>query len=208
MFPIYYLDNRLIITENPKNYPDIPSVFTKDKKTFCDYVNRWIDDGNRSDSVVYGYPAVKMFHHLEKCFRYVEAAGGVVQNKENRLLFIRRWNIWDLPKGKVDTGEEIQECALREVSEETGVTGLQITKELPVSFHFYFYKEKLHLKKTHWFLMKTDYDGPLKPQREEDISQVSWLDAAGCRKAFRETYRSLRDNLEQVVCTMITTAAV
>ncbi len=203
MFPVYYLDNLLIITENKEKYPEIPWVYVENKKAFCAFVLRWIEDGNRSDRAVYGYPAEKMFHHLEECFHYVEAAGGVVRNKANRLLFIRRWNIWDLPKGKVDRGEEIRQCALREVEEETGVTALQITKELPVSYHFYFYKEKLHLKKTHWFLMETDFDGPLKPQREEDISQVSWLDATGCRKAFLETYRSLRDNLEQVVCNVL-----
>ena len=200
MFAIYYLDNRLVITENKEKYPDAVPVFTQDKRALVNFAEEWINNENRQDAVLYGYEAQKMFHHLEKYFKYVEAAGGVVRNTENRLLFIRRWNIWDLPKGKVDKHEEITHCALREVEEETGVSGLRITGELPVSYHFYFWKEKLHLKKTFWFFMETDYSGPLKPQREEDISEVSWLDEAGCRKAFGETYRSLRETLEEAVC--------
>ena len=200
MFAIYYLDNRLVITENKEKYPDAEPVFIRDKGVMTAFAEEWIDNENRHDAVVYGYEAQKMFHHLEKHFKYVEAAGGVVRNTENRLLFIRRWNIWDLPKGKVDKHEDISQCALREVEEETGVSGMRISGELPVSYHFYFWKDKLHLKKTFWFFMETEYNGPLKPQREEDISEVSWLDEAGCRKAFSETYRSLRDNLEAAVC--------
>ncbi len=200
MFAIYYLDNRLVITENKEKYPDADPVFIRDKGALTAFAEEWIDNENRRDVVVYGYEPQKMFHHLEKQFKYVEAAGGVVRNNENRLLFIRRWKIWDLPKGKVDKHEEISQCALREVEEETGVTGLRITGELPVSYHFYFWKDKLHLKKTFWYFMQTDYAGPLKPQLEEDISEVAWLDEAGCRKAFAETYRSLRDNLEEAVC--------
>jgi len=200
MYSIYYLDNVLIINENKEKYPGNEFVFAKDKKALCSFTQNWIDDENRLDTVIYGYDAEKMFRHLKKHFKYVEAAGGVVHNSENKLLFIRRWNIWDLPKGKVNKKEDAETCALRDTEEETGVSGLQITGPLPPSFHFYFYKEKLFLKKTYWFLMDTQYAGALKPQLEEDITEVKWLNSAQCRNAFRETYRSLRDNLEIAVC--------
>ena len=48
----------------------------------------------------------------------IEAAGGLVYNIENQLLMIFRNNKWDLPKGKLEVGENIQECAIREVEEE------------------------------------------------------------------------------------------
>ncbi len=200
MYSVYYLDNVLIITENKEKYPDNELVLAEGKTALCSFTEAWIDDENRRDTVIYGYDVEKMFHHLKKHFKYVEAAGGVARNSENKLLFIRRWKIWDLPKGKVNKNESIEACALREVEEETGVSGVQITDVLPSSFHFYFYKEKLFLKKTYWFLMNTQYAGALKPQLEEDISEVKWLDAVRCRNAFGETYRSLRDKLETVVC--------
>jgi len=48
--------------------------------------------------------------------------------------------------------------------------------------------------------MNTQHTGALKPQLEEDITEVKWLNPSQCREAFRETYRSLRDNLEVAVC--------
>ena len=200
MYSIYYLDNVLVITKNKEKYPGNVFAFTEDKTALCSFTEAWIDNENRRDTVVYGYDVEKMFRHLKKHFKYVEAAGGVVRNSENKLLFIRRWNILDLPKGKVNKKEDIETCALRETEEETGVSGLQIAGALPSSFHFYFYKEKLFLKKTYWFLMDTQYAGALKPQLEEDITEVKWLNSMQCRDAFRETYRSLRDNLEAAVC--------
>lgn len=203
MYSIYYLDNILIITESKEKYPGNEFAFAGDKTALCSFVKAWIDNENRRDTVVYGYNMEKMFHHLKKHFKYVEAAGGVVRNSENKLLFIRRWNIWDLPKGKVNKNEDIETCALRETEEETGVSGLHITGSFPSSLHFYFYKEKIFLKKTYWFLMDTQYAGTLKPQLEEDITEVKWLTPAQCRDAFRETYRSLRDNLEVAVCDIL-----
>ncbi len=200
MYSIYYLDNVLILTENKEMTSCHKPVFTKDEKALCSFTQNWIDNENRFDTALYGYDLEKMFTHLKNYFRYVEAAGGIVRNSENKLLFIRRWNIWDLPKGKVNKNENIETCALRETEEETGVLGLQITGTFPSSLHFYFYKEELFLKKTYWFLMDTTYAGALKPQLEEDITVVKWLDAAECQKAFGETYRSLRDNLKTAVC--------
>ncbi len=203
MYSVYYLDNVLIITENKEKHPGNELVFAGEKKALCSFAEAWIDNENRRDTVVCGYDVEKMFHHLKKHFKYVEAAGGVVCNSENKRLFIRRWNIWDLPKGKVNKNEDIEACALREVEEETGVSGLQITGALPSSFHFYFYKEKLFLKKTYWFWMSTQYAGELKPQLEEDITEVKWLNPVQCHDAFCETYRSLRDNLEVAVCDIL-----
>ena len=203
MYSVYYLDNVLIINESKEKHPGNELFFAEGKKALCSFAEAWIDNENRLDTVVYGYDVEKMLHHLKKHFKYVEAAGGIVRNSENKLLFIRRWNIWDLPKGKVNKKEDIETCALRETEEETGVSGLQITGSFPSSLHFYFYKEMLFLKKTYWFLMDTQYAGALKPQLEEDITEVKWLNPAQCRNAFRETYRSLRDNLEVAVCDIL-----
>lgn len=52
----------------------------------------------------------------------VVAAGGVVVDENGRLLVVHRprYDDWTFPKGKLDPGETIEECALREVEEESG----------------------------------------------------------------------------------------
>lgn len=57
-----------------------------------------------------------------------KAGGGLVYNKNGEVLFIFRNGKWDLPKGGSDKGEDIEDTAIREVEEETGVKGLSITK--------------------------------------------------------------------------------
>ncbi len=109
----------------------------------------------------------------------VTAAGGVVirtvDEKEQLLLMFRR-GAWDLPKGKLDPGETIEQCALREVNEETGVTGLTITRFLAQSHHDYDDEWGMWSKTTHWYLMSIDGDGgELTPQTEEDIEQLEWV---------------------------------
>ena len=63
-----------------------------------------------------------------KQFDLIEAAGGIVQNDQKQMLFIYRLNKWDLPKGKVEKGENFEQAAIREVEEETGVNTLQLKK--------------------------------------------------------------------------------
>src|SRR5215207_6225786 len=83
------------------------------------------------------------FHpHLEelkkafiKKFTYVKAAGGVVINDHAQLLMIHRKGKWDLPKGKLNKGEKLEDCAIREVEEETGLKKLKLLSPLTVSYH-------------------------------------------------------------------------
>ena len=68
------------------------------------------------------------------------AAGGLVINENDELLMIFRRGKWDLPKGKLDKGESIADCALREVMEETGLQQVKIEKPLGITYHEYFDK--------------------------------------------------------------------
>ncbi len=51
------------------------------------------------------------FKSFEKAFRNVRAGGGLVRNSNGEFLLIFRRGKWDLPKGKLDTGETIEDCA-------------------------------------------------------------------------------------------------
>lgn len=111
----------------------------------------------------------------------VTAAGGVVFDNEKAdapsVLLIFRRGVWDLPKGKLDEGETVQECALREVAEEVGITvSPQILFDLPETYHEYEMNGTHYGKTTHWFAMElpeSDYE--FEPQSEEQIEEVRWI---------------------------------
>ena len=112
------------------------------------------------------------------CMNYmlIEAAGGLVRNDKNQLLMIFRNGKWDLPKGKLEIGENIEQCAIREVEEECGVSGLIITQQLQKTYHTYEINGQKILKCTYWFEMNSSFKGNLAPQTKEGISAVVWVD--------------------------------
>lgn len=87
---------------------------------------------------------------------------------------IKRKGFWDLPKGKIEMGENDEDGALREVEEETGLIGMHIEKHLVDTFHTYELKGEWVLKRSTWFLMKCDGSPDLTPQTEEEIDRVEW----------------------------------
>lgn len=120
------------------------------------------------------------------------AAGGVVTNTEGKVLFIYRNEKWDLPKGKLDKGESIEDCALREVMEETGVKGLRIENFLRTTYHIYKNNGIPTLKQVHWFAMKTEYTGKLKPEKKEGIVKVKWKGPKKIQKALQNSYTNIK----------------
>lgn len=105
------------------------------------------------------------------------AAGGLVTNDNNELLMIFRRGKWDLPKGKLDEGEKIEECAVREVQEETGLKSIKLGKLVGITYHEYFdtYSNQDVNKETHWYAMKALPGQKLVPQTEEDIQEIEWV---------------------------------
>ncbi len=106
-------------------------------------------------------------------FREVDAAGGLVRNEEGALLMIHRFGRWDLPKGKMEYGENAAECALREVKEECGIEQLELGSPLTDTYHVYSMGGMRHLKRTAWYEMSSS-DRQLSPQREEGIVEATW----------------------------------
>ena len=134
----------------------------------------------------------EMFEVFAKEFHIIEAAGGIVKNEKDETLFIKRLGKWDLPKGKIEKGEEIKEAAIREVEEECGVRGLKITSEAKMSYHTYPYKGQTALKITYWFTMECQ-DQDLVPQTEEDITAAVWLSPKEFPEVLKNTYPNIED---------------
>jgi len=153
---------------------------------------------------------VKMFNNkVEKAFLYhpdeklalkmlkdkipaAKAGGGLVYNKNGEILFILRNGKWDLPKGGIEKGEEIEDTAMREVEEETGVGKLRITDKLQKTYHVFKRNGVYKLKVTHWFEMESTYTGPLVGQAEEGIEKVAWLNPAQIKEALKNSYENIK----------------
>ena len=122
----------------------------------------------------------------------VIAGGGKVYNPKNEILFIFRNGKWDLPKGKAESKETINQTALREVEEETGITGLSITKPLEITYHIFKRANKHYIKVTYWFQMYSEYDGELIPQEKEGITKVKWIPETKLKKVLNNSYANIK----------------
>lgn len=121
-----------------------------------------------------------------------KAGGGLVYNPKGEVLFIFRNGKWDLPKGGIEKGEEIDYTALREVEEETGCQKLLISRKLQKTYHIFKRNDKYKLKITHWFEMTSTYDGPLTAQADEGIEKVVWLNPVQVREALKNSYENIK----------------
>ena len=100
-----------------------------------------------------------------------------MQNDDGDILLIFRRGIWDMPKGKLDKGETIEQCAVREVGEETGLQNIELGAFIFTTYHEYFDKwtKRDLLKETHWYAMRVYGSTTLIPQTEEDIEEIRWV---------------------------------
>lgn len=127
---------------------------------------------------VYGEDLHAIWREFTSIMKVLEAAGGIVYNQENKILFIHRLGKWDLPKGKLEPNEFLKAAAVREVEEETGLKELVLENFVNNTFHIY--REKRNgkderiLKSTYWFKMTYIGNDTPTPQIEEGITEVSW----------------------------------
>lgn len=131
-----------------------------------------------------------------KHFTLIEAAGGIVENDLNKILFIHRLGKWDLPKGKVESGEAVEDCAIREVEEETGVKNILLKNKLVETYHTYNAYGKHFLKTTHWYYMTCSSKQTLTPQTEEDIMDIKWVAFEEINSPLKNTYPSIVDVID------------
>jgi 8-oxo-dGTP pyrophosphatase MutT (NUDIX family) len=112
---------------------------------------------------------------------------------------IRRNGVWDLPKGKVDPGEQPEQTAIREVEEECGIASLQLGGLVAITYHTYEMKGKAILKRTYWYEMRYGANGEATPQLEEGITEVEWVSPSLIEKYLQNTYGSIKEVLDKVL---------
>jgi len=146
-------------------------------------------------AVLIGDPST-LLEGFKKELVVIQAAGGLVHTGKGEALLIFRRGKWDLPKGKLDPGEDLQTCALREISEETGLTHLEAEAPLCITYHTYHHKGAHVLKESHWYLVRGDKSDPLLPQTDEDIEQCLWTDMSKLDPYLSNAHASILDVLE------------
>ncbi len=159
--------------ENTKGQLIAP--YSGKSKMLLSYIDL-MEKTKRFKNVIIHYDDLKKLKKdFKSLFKVIEAAGGIVNDGEDNILFIFRRGSWDLPKGKIDKGEKKKEAAVREVEEETGITDITIGKKIRTTRHTYRTKDKKRaIKKTYWYEM-TASNQKLIPQKEEDITKAEWI---------------------------------
>src|SRR5687768_10305781 len=109
-----------------------------------------LDKPNTLGAIIEDMQPESLWQELYKLYEPIDAGGGVVVNENGDVLMIYRRGKWDLPKGKLDEGEDIAECALREVSEETGLQKLELKEKICDTYHIYSQYGQNLLKHTAW----------------------------------------------------------
>lgn len=132
-----------------------------------------------------------VINEIKQGYTIIKAAGGLVLN-EGEVLMIWRLKKWDLPKGKLDKKEKPKKAAVREVEEECSVK-VKLGKKICHTWHTYKQNGQRILKKTYWYRMYCIDDSEMKPQLDENIEEVKWMDETELKEALYNTYPSIRD---------------
>lgn len=138
------------------------------------------------------------FRQIKTSATLVKAAGGLVKNSESAYLFIERLGKWDLPKGKVESGETMAQTAVREVEEECGVIIDKLGDKISSTYHVYILGDEFILKKTNWYHMTVRGVPGLTPQVEEDIQQVLWVKSDDFDLILANTYPLIKELIADV----------
>jgi 8-oxo-dGTP pyrophosphatase MutT (NUDIX family) len=190
MYKVFVNDCLIILTENMNISTKLRKVNFEDV-FFEEFIQNIFNPKNEGICLICNDLNLN-WKQFKSHFKIQKAAGGKVFNHLNEVLFIYRFDKWDLPKGKLEKGETIEQCAIREVEEECGITNLIIENKLETTYHIFERKDKLILKISHWFLMKTNYSGALKPQIEEGISEVVFKNEAETIEALKNSYENIK----------------
>ncbi len=190
MYKVFINDKPIILTTSTNNEKDYPLLFFNN--IIFEEVVEKLKSAIFKGVYLFSTNKERDFNKIKKVYKPVVSGGGLVINEREEVLFIFREGKWDLPKGRVEKGEKIQEGAIREVEEECGIGNISLKKLLLVTYHLFVYKENKRLKETHWYLMHSSSNQLLKPQLEEGITEVCYKSKKEIEKALLNTYANIK----------------
>lgn len=190
MYKVFVNDKPLFLTNQIQKETDF-QLFLLDSVDIKQLIIKIFK--NKVDKAFLYHPDEKeILKKLKSKIPVEKAGGGLVFNDKNEVLFIFRNKKWDLPKGGIEKGEEIEDTAIREVEEETGVKGLKIIRKLNKTYHIFKRNGRYKLKITHWFEMKTSYSGKMIGQLDEGIEKVEWIKQEDIATCLTNSYENIK----------------
>ncbi|KAB1230741.1 NUDIX hydrolase [Chryseobacterium viscerum] len=191
MYKVFINEKKLLISKHPE---ELEKKLGYENYTTLEIALDLLENTSVQELNVYGENLDEIWQEFQKLFRIIEAAGGLVNNPEGKILFIKRLGKWDLPKGKMEKGESREESAVREIEEETGLKDVELLKFINTTYHIYIERngEKI-LKCTHWFEMNFDGEDTSTPQIEEGITEVAWKTTSQIEnEVFPSTFKNIQ----------------
>ncbi|MBP6183814.1 MAG: NUDIX domain-containing protein [Saprospiraceae bacterium] len=201
MYKIYYNEHLLVFADHLPDSTETWSLISRYRGkvkalfTYIDLLEKRIEKQN---IWIVAEHLDQLWSDFKSLLTPIEAAGGLVIHPDGAWLFIDRRAYLDLPKGKVDPGENLEEAAQREVLEETGIQAVINGPSVWTTWHIYREKKTRFLKKTTWYYMKTDDTSTGVPQAEEGITALLWLNPKEYLASKSLKYRSLTEMIREL----------
>lgn len=190
MYKVFFNEQSININSNKESSIDYLKISAREELT--PLLFHFFE--NEDDLYLSSEESEQVLVWLKEELNYIEAAGGIVENEDEDLLFIYRLEYWDLPKGKIETGESPEIASYREIQEECGIKSHQLQSHLTDTYHTYSMGGKMYLKKTFWYYFTLqDSSEDVAPQTEEDIELVSWFGEDEIQLALLDSYESIKE---------------
>ncbi len=196
MYKVFFKDRTVFLCNSCSNRQNTKSerfMMYENKNELFREINIFIKDDSINSLTIKSEDLSKLWKDFLGFFKLINAAGGLVSNDRNDLLLIRRNEVWDLPKGKAEKNESIEETALREVSEECGIENIRIISHIVSTYHSYELNGDMILKKTSWYRMSQHGNEKPVPQTNEGITEIKWVASSELSVFLKDTFPSIRD---------------
>ncbi|RNA61914.1 NUDIX domain-containing protein [Chryseobacterium nematophagum] len=191
MYKVFVNEKKLLLSKQPEK---LEKQLIYENFSTLEMAIDLLENTSVKELNVFGENIDEIWTEFQKLFKIIEAAGGIVNNENKDILFIKRLGKWDLPKGKMEKNESREESAIREIEEETGLKNVELLTFINTTYHIYVERngEKI-LKCTYWFEMNFNGKDTSKPQIEEGITEVAWKNKHQIEnEVFPSTFKNIK----------------
>ncbi len=193
MYKVFLNEKPIVLTDKPVDFPGFEKLMF-DETNRAEMIHK-LQNTQIAGIVLYDEQMDRLWREFRNMFTQVPAAGGLVRNTKGEYLVIYRNGFWDMPKGKIDPGEDALTAARREVEEECGIGQLKIVELLDYTYHLFMQKSGMQLKIITWYLMTTTDENRPVPQREEGIEKAEFVSP----EEFKNILPAMHGNLSEML---------